>query len=449
MSLARENVTPWLASEYVTPMRSDIRLNNKERFRYEVIERVLNGRFTNRQAAARLKLSIRHVIRLKKEVEKKGQAAMIHKNTGHKPANSVPADLKNLICQLALTDYRGASSKHISELLAEHQDIHISSRTIRRALKEAGIPGFLEHKKTRRFHRRKRRPRQGELVQADASPFAWLEDRGPEMSLHGIVDDATGKTLGLYFSPHEDLNGYMHVLMQMIKNHGVPQSFYADRHTIFLSPKDGKLSIDEQLDGKTVALTQFGRMLYDLGIEYIPAGTPQAKGRIERQWGTFQHRLVVEMRLAGINDIDEANAFLPGFIKRMNNLFEVAPEEAGSLFLKPPPGRELKRIISVRHERRASGASTLSWKGRIYQLLDKQGVVKKLKPRALLYVLEMLDGAVRAEYEGELYRMKVFEEKKETQAPPVEKKAPASREHKPPADHPWKRWVKRPEKVMV
>lgn len=420
-------------------------MNDKERFRFEVISRALEGKLTNRQAAGRLKLSIRQVIRLKKGVKKEGKAAMIHKNTGSKPANSVPDDLKNQICQMAMTDYSGASAQHMSELLTEHQDIHYSGRTVQRILKKSGISGPRSRKGKKLFRRRKRRSKEGELVQADASPFAWLEERGPEMSLHGIIDDATGKILGLYFRHEEDINGYMHVLMQMVKNHGIPQFFYADRHAIFLSPKNGKLSIEEQLEGKAVSLTQVGRMLDEMGIEYIPARTPQAKGRIENLWGTFQHRLVVEMRVAGINTMDEANSFLPKFIKKFNKRFENPPEDTESLFLNPPGDRELKRIISVRHERKSSNASTISWRGKIYQLLDNRGRIKLMRPRTTVYVLEMLEGSVSAEYEGDLYKVKVFEEKKEKLVLPVEKKVPKSKAHKPPADHPWKRWVKRPE----
>lgn len=127
-------------------------------------------------------------------------------------------------------------------------------------------------------------PKEGMLVQSDASQFDWLEDRGPRLSLHGIIDDATSKVLALYFRLQEDTIGYLQALMQMLKNHGVPCSFYSDRHSIFFSPKMGKLSIEEELAGKTVNLTQFGRTLQDLQITHIPALSPQAKGRVERLW---------------------------------------------------------------------------------------------------------------------------------------------------------------------
>ena len=178
------------------------------------------------------------------------------------------------------------------------------------------------------------------LVQMDASPFAWLEGRGPSMSLHGAIDDATEMVPGLYFRPEEDTLGYVHFLKQIVKKHGIPKSLYSDGHTIFFSPKHGKLSIEEELAVRKVNLTQFARAIEQLGIGHIRALSPQAKGRVERLRGTLQHRLMVELRLAKATTLEEANEFLVGFIDRFNSRFAVE----GAVIRRWPLDRHRMRI---------------------------------------------------------------------------------------------------------
>lgn len=411
-----------------------------------VIEAAITGTLTNSAAATRLQLSTRQVIRLKKGVKEKGAAALAHKNRGRKPAHAVPDDTRQHICRLASGPYAGANAQFLSELLAERHEMVLSGRTVQRILKAGGVPNPRAQKKLRRFRRRKRRPREGELVQMDASPFLWLEHRAGEMSLHGAVDDATGKILGLYFRPTEDLIGYLHVLGQMLIHHGVPQEVYSDRHTIFFSPSRDKLSLEEELEGKTVALTQFGRALDELGIGQIPAYTPQAKGRIERLWGTLQERLVIEMRIAGIRTLEEANAFLPGFIRRYNAQFAVEAGVKESAFLPAPPRRELERIVCIRHERKAGNASTISWRNRTYQLVDGHGKVALLKPRSKVYVLEGLDGRLRCEANGRYYELREFVKPLKAASAVKRPSLPLDRPtRRPAADHPWRRFVINPK----
>lgn len=413
-------------------------MSPREARRVAVMEQVLAGKATIAQAALALGLSQRQVKRLKGGMLKEGTAFLAHKNRGKKPKHALSQQSRDQIISNALGDYRNANCQHMSELLKQYQGISVCSRTIRRALAQVGIPIKRPHKAARRRRTRDRMPKEGMLVQCDASPFAWLEDRGSEMSLHGAIDDATSKVLSLYFRMEEDTIGYMQMLAQMLTNHGVPCSLYSDRHTIFFSPKKDKLSIEDELAGKTVRLTQFGRALDELKITHIPARSPQAKGRIERLWETLQDRLVIELRLAGISDMDGANAFLPSFLTRFNERFAVEPVDPETTFRPAPSSEELKRIVCFKEVRKASNGSTISFSGAIYRLVDQRGDGALLRPRSKVIVLKHLDGSLGALYQGRSYSLEAC-----LKQPKIsEKHAPIEQEQAPPAkpakDNPWR-----------
>ena len=282
-------------------------------------------------------------------------------------------------------------------------------------------------------------PQEGMLVQIDASPFAWLEDRGPLCTLHGAIDDATGKVLALHFRPTEDTNGYLNLLWKTVTSFGVPRGIYSDRHTIFFSPRSERLSIEEELAGRRVPLTQFGRALEELGICHIPARSPQAKGRVERLWNTLQHRLVIELRLASISTLEEANSFLGGFIHRFNEEFSVRPPVPEPAYNPVPNVSRLRTIICFKEQRRASNGSTISYHSQTYQMVDSKGAVVPLPPKSTIYVLSLLDGSSRAIYQENIYQLKPCKAPPRVQKERLSSGAP----HKttPPApDHPWRRY---------
>lgn len=429
-------------------MRGDIFLNRKESKRLYVMEQVLQGKLTIAQAAQLLGLSERQVKRLKGGMKVNGAAALAHKNRGRKPKHAVSGQVRDLVIHLALTDLAGASCEHMAELLALKHGISLSPRTIRRIIGSAGIRNPHAHKRpARRRRSRTRMPQEGLLVQMDASPYAWLEERGPMMSLHGAIDDATGKVLGAHFRLQEDLIGYLHVFWQIAQNHGIPVSLYCDGHTIFFSPKKDKLTIEEELAGKTVALTRFGQVLSELGVNLIEAGSPQAKGRIERLWETLQGRLVIEMRLAGISTPEEANAFLPGFIRRFNQRFAVEPADPYPAYSPSPPPELLERTICLKDERKASTGSVISFSNHSYQLIDDRGKVVPLRAKSEVTVLTHLDGSISALYDGKRYGLQLFTGKKakatkDTQEAPK----PPAKPHRPAPDHPWKQSFSRPRR---
>nr|WP_244406335.1 ISNCY family transposase [Thermovirga lienii] len=291
--------------ENVTMSRGDVYLSKKESRRVYVMERLLEGVVTVKDASCVLGLSERQIKRLKAGVKERGIAALAHGNRGRKPKHATPKEVKEAIVGFAVGKYSGASYQHMSELMKEHDGIFVSAKTVGRILKEASIPNKHTHKSPRRRRARNRMPMEGMLVQCNASPHDWFEGKSSKLCLHGAIDDATGKVLGLYFRPNEDLLGYLHVLKQMVEDYGVPRSIYSDGHSIFFSPKGDKLTIEEELKGERVKLTQFGEVLNQLSITHIKARSPQAKGRIERLWGTLQSRLIVELRIANISSMDE------------------------------------------------------------------------------------------------------------------------------------------------
>lgn len=425
-------------------MKGELRLSQKEARRLYVMEQLCAGHLTVEQAALALDLSTRQVKRLKKRFAIDQAAALVHGNRGRQPAHTIPKEVRQIIAERAQNAYRETSCEHMAELLSRFDNIHVSGKSVARILKAAGIPLRYLHKPARRRRSRDRMPQLGLLVQLDASQHAWLEDRGPELHLHGAIDDATGRILGLRFELQETTLGYLHVLEQMLSHHGVPHSIYTDRRTVFFSPKAGKLSIEQELAGETDALTQLGYVLNDLGIHHIPASSPQAKGRIERLWGTLQSRLIVELRVANISTLEDANRFLLTFQDEFNHRFAVGPADPVSALKPSPTPARLRQILTIRRGHRlASRGSTISYAGVTYQLTSSHRIAS-LAPRSSVQVLTHMDGAISAWYEGAYYELTPYHPKPKrplsTQAP-MPKAAP--KPPKPNKDHPWNQAIGR------
>lgn len=416
--------------------RGDVFLSKKEARRVYVMEQVVEGKMTVRQGAECLGLSERQVKRLKKGMKEKGVAALAHGNRGRSPKHTIPNHIRYEIASLATGLYKGASAEHMSELLSQNQGICVSGKSITRILREKGILDPCTKKHRRRRKSRDRAPKEGLLVQVDASPYDWLEQRGPRLHLHGVIDDATSKVLGLHFRLEEDLKGYLEVFRQVVTKHGVPRAVYSDGHTIFFSPKKDKLTIEQELAGEQVSLTQLGRALNQLGIIQVRARSPQAKGRVERLWETLQSRLVVELRVAGISTMEDANAFLPRFIEQFNTRFAVEAQDPQPAYMPIPSQEEVDTILCVKESRTASNGSTISYRGQIYRLVDHKGRVLSLPPRAKVEVLLHLDNSIDALYMGQRYRLDAFSAPKPEPRP----SEPAQRKpvgHKPSPDNPW------------
>lgn len=367
----------------------------KEAGKLPVLDRVMKGEIIAAEGAKRLSVSKRHIFRLKAKIKETDISSLPHGNRQRKPGNALPEEIRAMVRDRGTNEYRGASYSHISELLERNEKIKISGKSVSRILQEAGAENKHSHKAPKKYRSRQRRKRFGELVQMDASPFDWLE-RGGERSLHGAIDDATGRVLSLRLEKNECSKGYLEVLGGLLRQWGVPGAIYSDRHTIFFSLKTDKLTEEDEFEGRKAPFTRYGLTLHLLGIEHIAARSPQAKGRIERLWGTCQRRLVVEMRVAGIRTLEEANAFLPRNLERHNNLFVVAAAEETIDFHPCPEPEKLKFVLGSRDKRKASAGSELSWRGRKYQLADSSGTIVLLGKKESVTVICAIDGSLHA-----------------------------------------------------
>ncbi len=406
-------------------------MTDKEMARLIVAERLIEGEITVKGAAAVLKLSTRQVKRIKKKVRLNGPGATVHGNRERKPINAVDKKVKNLVVELKTGKYEGTNFSHFAELITEKEDIAISRPTVHRILRGAGIVSPKKKKKVKTYHYRKRKDCPGMMVQLDASPYEWLG--GEDLNLHGAIDDATSTVLGLYLCKEETLEGYFEVTRQMITVFGIPISTYNDKRTIFVSPK-GKLSVEDQLDGKREPFTQFSVAMDTLGVRMIPAGSPQAKGRIERLWGTLQDRLVQEFILHGIKDIVSANEFMEKYIKKFNKRFSVVPM-GESVFRKPCKGTNLDYILCSKISRKIDNGSAFSYKNNYYQLVSG-GKPAVTIPRSRVSVLTSTRIGIKALYSGKVYSVAKLEAR-----PKVEKNTQSKIRQlpkKPVASHPWK-----------
>jgi len=345
-----------------------ITLNPKQQRTVEILTRLEVDVLDVGTAAQLLGVGVRQVCRLRARFRQEGMTAVIHGNCGRSPVNRTDAAVVAQIVALAGPDgkYHDLNTCHLQELLAQQEQIAIGRSTLDRLLKQAGVRRPAKRAPPVHRRRRLRRAAEGMLLQMDGSPFHWLEGRGAKADLIGAIDDATGKVLFLLFRPSEDQIGYLLLLRSIAQRDGLPMSIYHDRHTILRSPKQATL--EEQLAGQT-PMSQIQRIMAELGIESIPAYSPQAKGRIERLWGTLQDRLTKELRLAGITTLEQANAFLPGFIERYNARFAKAAQDPNPAWVPLPADLDLAYYFASRETRKVRADHCLSFAGRCYQLL--------------------------------------------------------------------------------
>jgi transposase len=325
-------------------------MSQKEFQRVKVIENAVAGRLSVSEAARLLQLSNRQVQRLKRRFCPDSVAWVHHGNRGRPMPWALPAALRRTILQLARGKYLGFNDSHLCQKLHSEEHLSVSRESVRRILRRAKLASPQKRRARQYRARRLRRPRFGMMVLTDASRHDWLEGRGPELTLIGFQDDATSQILSAHFQLEaENTLGYFRALHAMVSTHGVPLSVYRDRHGIF-QRNDPHWTVAEQLAGKQ-SPTQLGRALEELGIQQIPAYSPQAKGRIERAWRTCQDRLVSELRLAHACDLVSAHPVLARFCADYNQRFAVPAREAQRDFRSLPPRFDLARCLSFRYHR--------------------------------------------------------------------------------------------------
>jgi len=396
-------------------MKQDvISLTRKQLNKLDIINKANAGFLTVAEAASALGLSERQVQRLKKEVRELGPSAVVHKNSLQTAHNALSSETLDKIVSLKKSDrYEAANFCHFREILSEYHGIELSYSTLHGILSNANINSPMKRRRFKPHRRRKRRPQAGLLLQVDATPFAWFKGDGKKYSIHGAIDDATGQITALYMCKNECLHGYFEMLRRTIHNFGIPMSLYADRHTIFQSPNREKAIIDPSIK---VNDTQLGRCLRELSVELIPARSPQAKGRIERLWGTLQSRLPVEFSIRGISSIDSANEFLQTYIYAYNSQFAVEPSLADSMFHKPSEGMNVDYILCVKEERTVDAGGIFSFSRKSFKV-EEGAYSGMIPPNARCKVLTSPKFGVKLQYRGIIFNVLNY-------VPPKRKPAP-------------------------
>ena len=366
----------------------------QEAVRLAVVREAHEGRLTIREGMRRTGLSRSQFLRYKKRYRALGPKGLIHSGRGRPSSRRLAAGVRQRALAL-LGDEVALNDCHIRDLL-EAEGLVVSADSVRRLRRERGQPPKQRRRPRRYRQRRERQAQQGAMVLVDGSPFRWLGPQQPECTLIGAMDDATGKVLALVFRDHEDLHGFTVVLRDTLHGYGVPWTLYGDRAGILVR-NDRHWTIDEELAGRQTP-SQFGRMLEALGIRYIAALSPQAKGRIERLWRTLQDRLAAELALQRCTARPQAAAFLPAFIERYNQRFARAPRETQSAWRNPP--RDLDRLLGCRYPRVVRLDNTVSLAGQTLQLPPGPG--GRSYAHCRVEIRELVDGRWLVFHQGSL-----------------------------------------------
>jgi transposase len=374
-----------------------VTMSQKEFQRVKVIENAAGGRLSVREASCLLHLSERQVQRLKRRYQPDSIDWVHHGNLGRAMPWAVSPPQRQLILTLARGKYVGFNDSHLTEKLCAEEGLALSRETVRRILRAAKVASPQKRRPRQYRSRRPPRPRFGMMVLTDASRHDWLEGRGPALTLIGFQDDATGQILAAHFQLEaENTVGYLRALHAMITAHGVPLSLYHDRHSIF-QRNDSHWTLAEQLAGKQ-APTQLGHALQQLGIQQIPAYSPQAKGRIERAWRTCQDRLVSELRLAGAATLAHANVVLAQFCADYNLRFARPAADAASDFRRLPRRFDLARCLSLHYQRVVNSDHTVTLGTHSIALPPLSG--RRGYARETIELSHQLDGTLRI-YRGD------------------------------------------------
>ncbi len=374
-------------------------LTQQEQGRTRTLNLMLEGCMGVAEAASVIGISERHTWRILAAYRRRGVAAMAHGNRGCRPTNALSEETRQRVITLARTTYAGVNHTHLTELLGERQSLTLSRSTVRNILVGAGIASPRHRRPPRHRHRRERMPQEGMLVQVDGSHHQWLGERGPWFTLLLSVDDATGKVPYALFQETEDTEGYFRLMTGIIQRQGIPLALYSDRHAVFLHRRRADETTGAPL-AKDSKPTQFGRAMRELGVTPVFARSPEAKGRIERANGTFQDRLVSELRLAGASSIEDANTVLDAFLPRFNERFGVPATLPEMAYRPVVSGVDVAGILCIKERRKVAKDNTVQYYGRTLQLYPDTD--RRSYARAYVEVQERLDGRLLAHYRGKI-----------------------------------------------
>ncbi|MDO8654889.1 MAG: ISNCY family transposase, partial [bacterium] len=335
---------------------------------------------------------------LKQALNEHGPVGLAHGNRGRKASHAVADKIVEEVERLYKTTYKGFNFSHFHEKLIEPEGFELSLSSVRRILKSAGYAS----PRTRRApkHRSRREPRscEGAMLQIDGSPHDWLEGRGPRMCLVGGIDDATSKVVGGVFREYEDAHGYFLLMRGIVSKYGIPESVYHDHHGIFERDAREQETLIEQLEGEREP-TQFGRLMQELGVRQIAANSPQAKGRIERLWATFQDRLISELRLANACTLEEANEVLQRVIVEHNRRFCRKAGDPKSVWRKLGASVDWDSVFCFKYKRSVAKDNTISLFNTVLQIAPGPGA--RSYAGCLVQAQHRFDGTLRVYYQGQ------------------------------------------------
>ena len=404
----------------------------KELRRVHVIRQTMEKKLTHVKAGTLLGLTPRHIRRLIERVAQAGDQGLAHRGRG-KPSNrQIPEQVKTKVLKLYEKQYGDFGPTLAAEKLAERHGMTVHAETLRGWLLAKGVTHFQRRKRPHRAWR-ERKAQVGELVQLDGSHHDWFEGRGPRCVLMAYIDDASSRVYARFYA-YEGTIPALDSFTRYVTRYGIPLALYADKHTTYQSPAPP--TVDEQLAG-VKSTSQFGRALGELGVELIPAHSPQAKGRVERLFKTFQDRVIKEMRLADVSTLDTANQFLTGYLPIYNQRFAVQPAQAADLHRPCPAHRELNRMLCLKTMRCLRKDFTIVYQGGLYQIHETIRA-----PHVL--VEEHVNGTMRITHQGRALGFHAITSR------PVKATAGTSvhlprRSVTPRPDHPWRQRL-RPER---
>lgn len=408
--------------------KDTITMSQKELRRLHFVGKALEKVISQAEAASGIGVSERQIRRLVKRVREEGEHGLIHRSRGRPSNRAIAASIKSRALELYQTEYPDFGPTLAAEKLLGRDKIALNDETLRLWLIEAKIP-YEQRKKRPHRERRERKARFGELVQMDGSHHDWFEGRGPKCVLMGYIDDATSRVYAR-FEPYEGTMPAMRSLKGYIKRYGIPGALYLDKHMTYRSPK--QQTFEDELAGRR-AMSQFQRAAEELQICIIHADSPQAKGRVERLFKTFQTRLIKEMRLANVSCIEEGNRFLGHYLPVYYKRFGVMAAEAGNMHRPVPAGMDLDRILCSKTQRVLRNDFTIAHEGKLYQVLDN------IRAKTVT-VEDRIDGTVILRHRQSKLRWKpVLVRIRKVKPKPLGFVLPFRKVRFPAANHPWKR----------
>lgn len=435
-----------------------------ENKKYEVIKKLIETNGNKKTAALKLGCSDRHINRLIQGYNNEGKTFFVHGNRGRKPSTTIGLDKRALIVDLYKNTYFDCNLTHYSELLEENENIKVSVSTITSILRKEFILSPKANRSSKKAMKKElkalqsktkskkksatiqssmlnledahpRHPRcayLGEMIQMDASSHIWFGNK--KTHLHIAVDDASGQIVGAFFDEQETLNGYYHVLYQILNDYGIPYQFLTDRRTVFEYKKKNETAVEKD------TFTQFGYACKQLGIDIRTSSVAQTKGRVERMFETLQSRLPVELRLANVSSIEEANEFLNSYIKKFNKQFGLQIDNIKSVFEKQPNDEKINLILSILSSRKIDNGSCIKYQNEYFLPVNSDGIAVHYRKGTKVMIIKSFSGDLYGCVGELVYSLELLPSHK-----PVSKafdyiKTPDNPKKKyiPPMSHPWK-----------